>query len=56
MEQDAASKILEGLNDAQRAAVVNYDSPSLIIARRLGQDARFDVAHGSYDPQRCVCG
>ncbi len=32
MEQDAASKILEGLNDAQRAAVVNYDSPSLIIA------------------------
>lgn len=26
------SDILHGLNDAQRAAVVNYDSPSLIIA------------------------
>ena len=26
------SPILEGLNDAQREAVVNYDSPSLIIA------------------------
>ncbi len=26
------SKILQGLNSAQRAAVVNYDSPSLIIA------------------------
>ncbi|MBR4149123.1 MAG: UvrD-helicase domain-containing protein, partial [Rikenellaceae bacterium] len=26
------SKILSGLNPAQRAAVVNYTSPSLIIA------------------------
>ena len=26
------SEILKGLNEAQRAAVVNYDSPSLIIA------------------------
>ena len=32
MESDSASKILEGLNPAQRDAVVNYDSPSLIIA------------------------
>ncbi len=32
MEPDSVSKILEGLNPAQRAAVVNYDSPSLIIA------------------------
>lgn len=32
MEPDSVSKILEGLNDAQRAAVVSYDSPSLIIA------------------------
>lgn len=29
---ESSSKILEGLNEAQRAAVVNYDSPSLIIA------------------------
>ena len=26
------SKILQGLNPAQRDAVVNFDSPSLIIA------------------------
>ena len=26
------SQILKGLNQAQREAVVNYDSPSLIIA------------------------
>ena len=26
------SPILQGLNPAQRAAVVNYDAPSLIIA------------------------
>ena len=26
------SEILKGLNDAQRAAVVGYDRPSLIIA------------------------
>ncbi len=32
MEPDSVSKILEGLNPAQRDAVVNYDSPSLIIA------------------------
>ena len=32
MEPDSVSKILEGLNLAQRAAVENYDSPSLIIA------------------------
>ena len=32
MEPDSVSKILEGLNEAQRAAVVSYDSPSLIIA------------------------
>ena len=26
------SEILKGLNEAQRAAVINYDTPSLIIA------------------------
>ena len=33
MEPESTSnKILQGLNEAQRAAVVNYDSASLIIA------------------------
>ena len=30
--EDMESQILQGLNPAQRDAVVNYDSPSLIIA------------------------
>ena len=44
------SPILQGLNPAQLAAVVNYDSPSLIIAGAgSGQDARADRAHRLYD-------
>jgi len=32
MEPESVSKILEGLNPAQREAAIHYDSPSLIIA------------------------
>ena len=48
------SPILQGLNPAQRTAVVNYDAPSLIIAGAGSGQTRVLTSRIAYMIEQCV--